>query len=33
MGWFRMADSGLDIVKAGMWEVPEDFKCRKPEFA
>ena len=24
---------GLDIAKAGMWEVPEGFKCRKPEFA
>lgn len=28
-----MADSGLDIVRAGMWEVPGDFRCRKPEFA
>ena len=28
-----MASSNLVIVKAGMWEVPEDFKCRKPEFA
>ena len=27
-----MAGNGLDIVKAGIWEVPEDFKCRKPEF-
>ena len=28
-----MADNGLGIVKAGMWEVPGDFKCSKPEFA
>ena len=28
-----MADNGLRIVKAGMWEVPGDFRCSKPEFA
>ncbi len=33
VGWFYMIDGELDIVKASMWEVPRDFKCRKPEFA
>ena len=28
-----MAGGGIDIVKAGMWEVPDGFKCGKPEFA
>ena len=28
-----MIDGELDIVKASMWEVPGDFRCRKPEFA
>lgn len=28
-----MVSSGLDMVKAGLWEVPADFRCRKPEFA
>ena len=33
VGWFYMIDGELDIVKAGMWEVPGDFRCSKPEFA
>ena len=28
-----MAGSGVNMVKAGTWEVPKDFRCRKPEFA
>ena len=28
-----MARSGLVIVKAGLWDTPPDFRCRKPEFA
>ena len=28
-----MIDGEIDIVKASMWEVPGDFRCRKPEFA
>ena len=28
-----MARSGLYITRAGMWDVPADFRCRKTEYA
>ena len=28
-----MIRSGLEMVRAGLWEVPPDFQCRKPEYA
>ena len=28
-----MIRSGLEMVRASLWEVPPDFRCRKPEYA
>ena len=31
--WLCVTRSEIDMVRAGLWEVPPDFRCRKPEFA